>query len=324
LIVFLAGLLVSVAGLFHTVAVTWAVGLLLIIVVFFLERFRLAVFYCIGAGLLVALWLLYALQFPVDFFQQYVALLTDRASDESLEGRLGGEVLRHISSFNRAPTLYVMLLLGICGFAASKLWKDLHIRALIVLTGLVLTFNALVVGGRSSGFYNLYPLTLVFCLLGIGIEVLMLRQANVRQRLIAAGTMVCVGAFVANIAALSLGPRVLAYWTQGPQRDYAAQMAPLSNLLRPGDQVWGAAPVWFAVVNAGGRLDAFEPVPPWKLTRPDPRRHKYVVMDRDRPFDGSQDYEKIAEFGSDLPPVLGASLTNKSYSFDLWRSKLID
>ena len=131
-------------------------------------------------------------------------------------------------------------------------------------------------------------------------------------------------AFLANAAAFSLGPRVLAFWFQGPQRDYAMQMAPLSSRLKPGDQVWGTAVAWFAVVKAGARQDVLDWMGPVvEAPRPDPLRHKYVVVHRGTEFAGSDGYRRILEFGSDLPLVFGSRLADRPYTFDLWQSEAL-
>lgn len=320
---FAAGVCVSLAALFHTAAVTWAVGLLVVIVAFHPKRPGLAVAYSAGASLLIAAWLLYGLQYPIEFNRQYVALLVDRTSHVGVLQRLSGEVLRYLSTFARAPTVCGMLLLGIYGLVANSLWHDLRIRSLMVLAGLVSFFSAIAVGGKSSGFYDLYPITLFLCLIAIGLEEC-LTMSRGRGPWLRIATITCVAAFVINSAALSLGPRFLAFRYQGVNRDYALQLAPLSHLLKEGDQVWGSVPIWFAVVKAGARLDALEPVPPWRMTRPDSHRHRFVVVDRGKPFEGSGDYFKIAEFGSDLRHVLRAPLASKSYAFDLWQSRFMN
>jgi 4-amino-4-deoxy-L-arabinose transferase-like glycosyltransferase len=328
--IFVAGLFASVAGIFHSAGVTWALGLLIVIAIFFRERVRLAFFFCVGAGLLVGLWLLYALQFPGDFERQYLALLLDRTGKAGIASRLRDDMLLYAHRFSRIPTIYPVLLIAAYGIVAQALWKDRRVRLLLVLTGLVIALNAIVVGGRTGGFYFLYPLALVFCVAAIGLGAFLkpahqaAHLAPRRRGWAMAATTVCIAAFVLNLATLSVGPRLLAFWFQGEQRDYGKQMASFSSRLKPGDQIWGSAPVWFAAVRAGARLNALEPVPPFTMTRPDPARHKYVVVDRGTPFDGSEDYKKVEEFGTDLPPVMGRSLSDKPYKFDLWQSRRID
>ncbi len=164
-------------------------------------------------------------------------------------------------------------------------------------------------------------MTLVFCLIGTGIEACLAQSnAGYRRRWLAASATVAGLAFMANTAAFSVGPRLPAYWFQGPQRNYALQMAPLSVRLKPGDQVWGSAVAWIAVVKAGARLDALDWVPVSEGTVPDPQRHKYVVVDRNVTFDGADGYRKIIELGTELPLVFGSRLADRSYTFDLWQS----
>jgi hypothetical protein len=52
--------------------------------------------------------------------------------------------------------------------------------------------------------------------------------------------------------------------------------------------------------------------------------HKYVVVDRHSTFEGAEDYQKLLEFGADLPLAFGSPLSNASYTFDLWQSKALN
>jgi hypothetical protein len=101
-------------------------------------------------------------------------------------------------------------------------------------------------------------------------------------------------------------------------------MAPLSSILKPGDQVWGSAVAWLPAVRAGALLQASDWVPGVDRTEPDPLRHKYVVTQgRDAEFTGSDGYRKILEIGSELPFVFGSRLADRPYQFDLWQSKAL-
>lgn len=317
---FLAGLCTSVATMFHSAALPWGAGLGIVIFIFAPNRFRSVLAFGLAAAALGAAWLVYALQFPQEFQAQYLSLLLDRSGGGGLLDRFAAEGARYGLEFQRLPTIYILAFFALCGVIAGRLWTDRGARVLLALAPLVLLLHVLV-AGKSSGFYTLYPLTLVFCVIGIGVEACLAQSgARYRHRWLAAGATAAALAFVTNAAAFSVGPRVLAYWFQSPQRDYALQMAPLASRLKPGDQVWGSAVAWLTAVKAGARLDALNWVPALETSRPDPLRHKYVVVHRGVDFAGSHGYRKILEFGSDLPLVFGSPLADRPYTFDLWQS----
>ncbi|WP_296336297.1 glycosyltransferase family 39 protein [Reyranella sp.] len=320
---FLAGLCASVATVFHTAALPWGASLAVIILAFARDRLRSTLVFGVGAAVLAGAWLTYAQQFLPEFQAQYLSLLLNRSGGGGILDRFAAEGARYALEFRRLPAIYLLALAALVGMIAGRRWRDRQVRALLALTALLLLLHALV-AGKISGFYTLYPMTLVFCLIGTGIEACLAESgAFWRRRWIALGATVACLAFMANIAAFSVGPRLLAYWFQGPQRDYAVQMAPLSSRLKPGDQVWGSAVAWIAVVKAGARLDALDWVPGLEGTRPDPQRHKYVVVDRDASFAGADGYRKIDGFGAELPLVFGSRLSNKPYDFDLWQSNAL-
>lgn len=321
---FLAGLCTSVATMFHSAALPWGAGLGIVILIFAPNRFRSALVFGLAAAALGAAWLVYALQFPQEFRAQYLSLLLDRSGGGGLLDRFAAEVARYGMEFRRLPTIYVLAFFALCGVIAARLWTDLGARVLLALAALVLVLHVLI-AGKTSGFYTLYPVTLVFCVIGVGVEACLAGSgARYRRRWLAVGATVASLAFVTNAAAFSVGPRVLAYWFQGPQRDYALQMAPLSSRLKPGDQVWGTAVAWFAIIKARARQDVLDWMGPVvEAPRPDPLRHKYVVVHRGAQFAGADGYRKILEFGSDLPLVFGSRLADRPYTLDLWQSNAL-
>lgn len=321
---FLAGLCTSVATMFHSAALPWGAGLGIVILLFAPNRFRAALVFGLAAASLGIAWLAYALQYPQEFRAQYLSLLLDRSGGGGLLDRFAAEGARYAIEFRRLPTIYVLVFFALYGVIAARLWVDRGARVLLALTALVLLLHVLV-AGKTSGFYTLYPVTLVFCVIGVGIEACF-ASIGVRhqRRWLEVGATAASLAFLVNAAAFSAGPRILAWWFQGPQRDYALQMAPLSSRLKPGDQVWGTAVAWFAVVKAGARQDVLDWMGPVvEPPRPDPLRHKYVVVHRGAAFAGTDGYRKILEFGSDLPPVFGSRLADRPYTFDLWQSNAL-
>lgn len=320
----LAGLCTGAATMFHTAALPWGVCLGVVVFIFAPNRFSAAFVFGLAAAAPGAAWLAYALQYPQEFQAQYLSLLLDRSGGGGILDRVAAEGARYAMEFRRLPTIYAVALLALCGVIAARFWTDRGARVLLTLAALVVFLHVLV-AGKHSGFYTLYPVTLILCVIGVGVEACLAEgDARHRRRWLAAGATAAALAFLANAAAFSLGPRVLAFWFQGPQRDYAMQMAPLSSRLKPGDQVWGTAVAWFAVVKAGARQDVLDWMGPVvEAPRPDPLRHKYVVVHRGTEFAGSDGYRRILEFGSDLPLVFGSRLADRPYTFDLWQSEAL-
>lgn len=322
---FLYGLAAGCGALFHTVALPWCFGLFCVLLLFSAGRVVPAVSFGLGVAVPALAWVGYGLLTPHDFKLQFLDhLLVRTAGSGGLAGRLVGEVERYARDVARMPAALLVAAVALYGFVWHRLWRQRTVAALIVLTAIVALLHALV-AGKDSGYYQLYPTTLLFCLAAIGIGTLRpARIASGRDRLGAMVASASIVLFVVNGAAVALGPRVLAWWMQGPQRDYALQMAPLREVLKPGDTVWGNPVVWFAVADAGASLKASNWAEKSSLMVADPNRDKYVVVARGKTFLGMENYRKILEFGQDLPLVFGAPLSDRSYTFDLWQSKALD
>lgn len=318
---FIAGIFASVALMFHSASGPWALALLITLFLFSVRRINASVAYCCGAACLVVLWLLYAIQFPLEFDAQYLTHLAARTAGEGVFERFLKQAKRYWTELYRLPIFYIVLALGIFGYSITPFPRDRHERILIVLTGLTVILTAFATGSQNTGYYTTYPMTLAFCTIAIALEDVIFRALEEGRRWFAAAAGLCVGAMVLNSFFASMGPRLLAYQFQGRERDYALQTSLLTARLKPGDQIWGRATLWFAATDAGARLQAFDPIPPHTATRPDPHRHRYVVVRRGEPFPGTESYEKLSEFGADLPLVLGSPLSDRPYAFDLWQSK---
>ncbi|MBV8393845.1 MAG: hypothetical protein JOY81_11750 [Alphaproteobacteria bacterium] len=119
-------------------------------------------------------------------------------------------------------------------------------------------------------------------------------------------------------------PRAVALAAQSRQRDYALQYKELTSRLRPGDQVWGTAIAWDAVVKAGARIDAEpESVPLLWTTKPDPSKHRFVVVPAGRSFENAG-FRKIGDYGEALPTILGSTYSSHDYRYELWASNQLD
>ena len=318
---FLAGLCASAATIFHSTALLWTFSLAVIVFLFARDRLTSSLVYGIGAAVFGLAWIAYALQYPAEFQAQYLALLINRTGGGGVLLRLVSEGERYVREFARLPTIYLVVLVAAGGLIVERCWSDRRIRILLVLTVLVFLTHG-VLAGKVSGFYTLYPMTLAFCVVGIGIDAALTEDRPAPgRRWFAAGAMVVVAAFLLNLSAFSVGPRILAFLYQGPERDYARQLEGLTRHLAPGDQVWGSAVTWLAVTKAGARLDALDWVPREKEPEPDPLKHKFVVVFRGDDFAGMEAYRKIDEVGTETPRIFGATLTNRPYTFDLWRSR---
>ncbi|MCA0304544.1 MAG: glycosyltransferase family 39 protein [Proteobacteria bacterium] len=325
-VLFAYGLAGGAAALFHTVALPWCFGLFCVLLLFGgRRRLASALAFGLGAGLPVLAWLGYGLLTPRDFQLQFLDHLMVRTSGGGgLAGRLVGEFQRYGQDFARLPAALLLALVALYGFVRHALWRQRAVAMLLVLAAIVVLLHA-VVAGKDSGYYTLYPTTLLICLAAIGAGSLVTAPAAPGTRRVAAlVALSSVALLVVNGAALAYAPRVLAAWKQGPQRDYALQMAPLREILKPGDTVWGHPVAWFAVVDAGATLKASNWAERSALMVADPRRDKYVVVPRGKTFLGMENFRKVGEFGDELPLVFGAPLSDKSYTFDLWKSKSLD
>jgi 4-amino-4-deoxy-L-arabinose transferase-like glycosyltransferase len=318
---FAAGTFGGAALMFHTAAGPWVLALGITILMFLRQRLRLSLIYGCGVICVVALWLIYATRYPEQFQAQYLEHLFARSAHEGMVERFSGHAKRYWNEFHGLPTLFVMLLLSTCLWTIHRLRDDRPLLVVIVLAGWTVIFTAITVGGRTAGCYTMYPLTLAFCAMAIVVEDAVLRDLRRGRRWVASAIGFCTMAMIMNAMALSLGPRLLAVRSQADARNYALQTAPLTERLRPGDQIWGAATLWYAAVKASARLQVLDWVPPYHRTRPDPRRHIYVAVDRGDSFPGMEAYVKLVEFGSALPKVMGSPLSDKSYEFDLWQSR---
>ena len=240
----------------------------------------------------------------------------------SLPNRFAEEGLRYLRELERIPTIALAVVFAIVGLTIGKQLSKRYFHFLIVLAAVLVFANA-VIAGKGSGFYTLYPMLLILCLVAIGIANCANLGGTAWASLPVLGLIV-YGLFLANAAAWSHGPRLLALIFQGKERKYADIFKPLSNALRPGDEVWGSTVAWYAVVRAGARIDSKpEPIPIKWNTHPNPDRHRYVVIESG----GSHEFagfRKVDNFGVELQPVLGSRLSNASYVFELWKSQRLE
>jgi 4-amino-4-deoxy-L-arabinose transferase-like glycosyltransferase len=316
--IFVSGLAASAAAFFHPAAFTWFASLVCVIAVFSSARKIASIsIFCLGSSIIIGAWLLYGLYYAPAFEAQFVTNLINRTHEGGVISAIPMELARYLRELMRFPAFFPMAFI-----ATGKLWtsKIAWTRRfkLLALTWMTLAVLNALLAGKQSGFYTLYPFVLLLSLISIGIAEFWNPQtpASKWQRILVA--IVCVG-FVLNSAAFAYGPRVLAFAWQSKERNYAKQFRKLSELLRPGDQVWGSAAAWYAVVSDCARLDSQpESVPFLWRTFPVPERHRFIVTEpKGQQFVG---FKKLGVFGSDLPLIFGSRLSNAPYLFELWES----
>ena len=312
---FAAGFSIGLAGIFHSIAATWAAGL---IFAFTLETWRTpryVILMVVGAAILPAAWLVGA-AFHYDAFDaQFIYQLTGRTASEGFFGRIAGDFTRYGREFTRWPAALVLLLFMAYLGVRTPL-RQPPFRVLFTTT-VAAALVSMMITGKSFGFYQLYirfPVVLVCAVVWRSA----LDGAMTKRMCVLGTSLYC--AMVLNAAAVTYIPRIIANVMQTRERDYALQFDALTSRLKPGDQVWGTAVSWFAVLSAGARLDAApEAVPLRWRSAPDPARHRFVVMLVGKTFD-TDGYAKVGTFGEALPMVLGTTYSNYEYVYEIWQS----
>jgi hypothetical protein len=312
---FAAGFSIGLAGIFHSIAATWAASL---IFAFTLETWRTpryVILMVLGAAILPAAWLVSA-AFHYDAFDaQFIYQLTGRTASLGLLNRVAGDFTRYGREFGRWPTaLALLLFMAYLGVRATE--RRTPFRMLFTTTISAAMVN-MMIAGKSFGFYQLYilfPLVLVCAVVWRSA----LDGAMTNRMHLLGTALYC--AMILNAAAVAYIPRVVALLMQTRERDYALQFDALTSRLKPCDQVWGTAVSWFAVLSAGARLDARpEPVPLRWRSAPESARHRFVVMLKGKTFD-TDGYAKVGTFGEPLPNFLGSTYSSYEYVYEIWQS----
>jgi 4-amino-4-deoxy-L-arabinose transferase-like glycosyltransferase len=307
----LAGLCLGIAGIFHPVAISWAIGLGLAYAWQARHTPLRVLAMALAAAVLPALWAVAAALNPDAFSGQFMTQIAERSGSNDLAERLFGGAWRYRDEFLRVPLLLPLLLLAV-GFG----WRT--VRASPALCMLLATAAiAFVVtyfgGGPDHGFYQLYPMTALVVVVAGVMPALIARFG----RLVMAVT---AGVLMASMVFASYAPRALALIAQGPARDYELQFTELTRRLQPGDQVWGTAVAWYAIAAAGARLDAHrEDVPVGWRTRPDPARHRFVVMLDEETFP-NEGFRRLGAFGQAPRAIRGSTFASQDYVYEIWQS----
>jgi hypothetical protein len=318
-----AGLSVGIASIYHPASFTWFLSLVVAVAVCDKPRLRSVLTFCIGSALPVLSWLAFAAQRLSEFEAQFVVQVTNRTSDGNTLERVYLEILRYGRELERFPTIFLIGLAAVFGLRNRNISKDPRLKFIAVLTIALIAMNALI-AGKGSGFYTLYPMTLILSWIAMG-AFWFIDDNNRRGRAKVIAVTLTFGLFLVNSFVFSYGSRLLAWSYQVEERDYYKQFSKFSQKLKPGDEVWGSAVAWYAVVNASARIDAMpESVPVRWNTHPDPSRHRFAVF---RPGTVSAKelvgFHKVLEFGNELPTILGSPLSDAPYKFELWESTLM-
>jgi 4-amino-4-deoxy-L-arabinose transferase-like glycosyltransferase len=317
---FAAGLCVGIAGMFHAASMPWVLGLLMVMGIYSPSRWWSLLCFAGGAALPVLPWAFLALRDPDEFRAQFIVQVINRTAHEAVWRRFYEEALRYLHEFSRLPFFPAFLAVVIVMAIVCCAWEHRLFAKLFVLTGTTLFFNALLTA-KSSGYYTVYPKILLLCT-GMVLLAYYKSSAAKFETRAARVALVLYGLFLLNGAVFSYGPRVLAGLWQSSQRDYDQAFVRLTCRIRPGDQVWGSATAWYAVVRFGGRLDAQpESVPAGWLPNaaPDPAVHHLVVTEHER-NNNWPGYIKVDEIRMDMPKVMGSTLTSEPYLFDILES----
>jgi hypothetical protein len=221
------------------------------------------------------------------------------------------------------PFLLPVLVLALAGLWKNRSFEGRRTRLLALLWAAIALANVALTGKDGAGYYTLYGYVPLIALTAIGFAGLW--QAAPRSSKVRAACNVAGVLFLLNCAAVTYGPRVLALWGASEQRSYYDQFKPLSELLRPGDEVWGTARAWYAVVKACARMDTRpEPVPiPWE-SHPFPEKHRYVVVLAAKESAKFPGFKRLGVFGSEVPRLAGRQRSYEaSYRYELWESTII-
>lgn len=314
-----AGLAAGMAGLMHSVALPWLVSLL-VVQWFFLDRQSARLFALGTASVVPALgWFWNAWRFPAEFRDQFLFVVQGRTATSSLPLRLVEEVQRCFRDYAATPLILLCLLVtGLILWRRRGEWTH-ELRMLVVGIGVIFLGVALL-AGKGSGFYNLYyTLPALMVISGAAALPGLPGSSTWIQTVALAGALL----LLFNCAVKSYLPRVVAVTVQREARDYERAFAPLSRLLKPGDQVWGEGMAWPACVLAGARLDIRSGAVPIKgESHPDPARHRFVVIDG-AVSDPPSGFRQILQVDRPLPPVFGRTFSNDHYRYEVWQSAQI-
>jgi 4-amino-4-deoxy-L-arabinose transferase-like glycosyltransferase len=309
-----AGLLTSSAALFHTAAFTWFLGLALCLLMFSRSIWKSSI-YVAASATVIGTWLLLGILSFKEFEGQFIAQALNRTGGSDVLSRIYQEGIRYLSDYRMTPIIICVVVIFIMLVLTNWRRAPLESRFLAVLSCSVIILNA-VITGKESGFYSIYPITAGIMLIALSWGWLARDVLSGKVTLVLQGV---VGLAILNGVALSLAPRVAAALYQGEARNYDMAFVELRRCVRPGDKVWGSAEAWYAVIKAGGSLDAApEPVPLNWRTEPQPGRHLWVVGLLSDSLPIPSGFSLVGQFGRELPTVAGRTFSPMDYRYVLY------
>lgn len=315
-----AGLLAGIAGLYHSVALPWLVGLLVIQLAFHKRGVMRCLVFGATSVIPASIWLCFAIRFPNEFQDQFLFQLQGRTANSPIWIRLTEEITRSWNDYGHLPGFFLFLTLAVP--AAWLLRSQIGVASKRLMLLAAVTFAGItILAGKGSGFYNLYYTILILPLMAvISADACETPTAPpwIGRLLIAAYTLL-----ILNCAIKSYAPRLVAMTVQREARSYDKAFAPLRALLRPGDQVWGAGETWYSCVQAGARLDVSSKSVPIKgSSRPDPKRHRLAVTTSPSENPGAG-FSRVLEVRRPIPAFRGHSFTNDYYHYEVWQSTIL-
>lgn len=313
----LAGLSIGIAGITHPVAISWALALGVVIILFEESKIRVLAAFTAAAALPAFLWISYAIS------SSRLSLLTAQflghggahLAEGGVADRLVAEIVRYGRDYMLAPLLLITYLGGLCWVLVNQQYARKVQAIILTLFSTTFLLNALLMT-KGVGFYFLHPVAILAVCSGVMISELIRgrhpRPARGRDR--TTGWM--IGAYVTlvlvNVVAAGLGGRWLSLSYQWRARDYGQVEAAIGKSIQAGSVVWGPPEIWYAVEGSGASL---------RLTgAPDPKLHDYVVLKLGSGTSLQGRAKKILEFGEPLPPVFGwLRRASADYVFEIWK-----
>jgi hypothetical protein len=306
----MAGALVGLAGITHPVALGWGLGLGLLCLALARQGERLATGagFAVGAAAPPLLWLGHVwLSGKWTLWEaQFLNHGGGHLAQGSLVGRLGAEAANYWQQYRLVPLLLLV-------YAAALPWLAWRWRgaraaklALAVPILVMLAFDTLVMT-KGLGYYHLYPAALLAIGAGGFLAELLRHPAAWPRRLAVAATAL----LLLNLQAAGIVGRWLSLAYQWRERAYAVVDEGLRPHLAPGDRVWGAPEVWYAVERAGATLSL--------VGAPDPEKHDLLVLRAGGGKELGERARLVASFGAPLPPILGLRRPSADYTFEIWK-----
>lgn len=309
----LAGLAAGLAGLTHPIAVAWAAGLGLPVVLGARAKRRLTGPLVFGAmaALPPVLWIAWGLWMagPEVFAAQFLRHGQDHLSAGPVLSRLAAELRNYAGQYSLTPLLLAAHAISLSWFFLRHYARREAKSFVALLFSATFLFNVLVMT-KGLGYYFLYPGVMLAVCTGAFLAAILphgFSPPRSAREALGAALALLLGL---NLLAGGLAGRWLSLAFQWRARAYAPVERAVRGTIPPGSVVWGPAEAWYAVAGSRSSLRL--------LGLPDPEIHDYLIL---RP--GQEDLLKgrasrKTEIGEPLPPVLGWRRPSADYSLSIW------